>query len=116
MIGNCRKLRAIDASFCGNAITDDVLLFMAQNVQDLERLSIRGCVQVTDIGIDNLQNKAQNLRILNATNCKGISKDRLATVPETWSLADAQTPVIEMINIAGSDVYNSGHIRRYTSP
>jgi hypothetical protein len=105
----------LDVSFCGNAVTDEVVLFLAKSAKDLERLSIRGCIQVTDKGLQGLVENAHRLMALNATNCKNITPAALKSVPSHWKMLSAQDPTIECTSIAGGDVYGSGHFRRYTA-
>lgn len=59
------KLQGLDASFCGSAITDKSLLTLSTGLPDLQGLSIRGCVQVTDLGIMHIKANAIRLVVLN---------------------------------------------------
>ena len=113
---NCSHIRVLDASFCGNAVSDESVKDMAVHWAFLERLSIRGCVRVTDSGIEALVTHAQSMQMLNASNCKNITEAALKTIPSSWKIVGAQTPVVELVGIAGGEVYGSNHIRRFTAP
>ncbi|KAJ3091252.1 hypothetical protein HK100_007221, partial [Physocladia obscura] len=70
--GGCGELRVLDVSFCGGAVTDGVLLALARGLKKLERLSVRGCVQVTDVGVNHLKDYARLLKVVNLTQCRNI--------------------------------------------
>ncbi|KAI8920078.1 hypothetical protein DFJ77DRAFT_451011 [Powellomyces hirtus] len=86
----CPELRALDMSFCGSAITDANLLVLAQRLKRLERLSIRGCVQVTEQGIAYLARYARHLKMLNVSQCKNISEDYVKSTGRDWRLLTCQ--------------------------
>ncbi|KAJ3403623.1 hypothetical protein CcCBS67573_g06252 [Chytriomyces confervae] len=71
-------LRVLDLSFCGSAVADAGLARLSSpesNVSKrLERLSVRGCVQVTDAGIDALKGCVR-LRMLNVSQCKNVKRN-----------------------------------------
>ncbi|KAJ3235732.1 anaphase-promoting complex subunit Hcn1 [Chytriomyces hyalinus] len=71
------NLRVLDLSFCGSAVADSGLARLSSpesNVSKrLERLSVRGCVQVTDAGIDALKG-CSRLRMLNVSQCKNVKR------------------------------------------
>eukprot|EP00158_Paraphelidium_tribonemae_P006673 Partr_v1_DN27930_c1_g2_i1_m11842 putative cyclic nucleotide-binding len=112
----CLQLKALDASFCGNAISDDTISNIATRLTKLERLSIRGCVQVTDIGVQKLIDAAHALTRLNISNCKGITDSLKPKFPVKWQLLNAQMPIAEASGIAGNESFGSSHIRRFTAP
>ncbi|KAJ3176056.1 hypothetical protein HDU87_005573 [Geranomyces variabilis] len=86
----CPQLRALDMSFCGTAVTDANLLVLARGLPRLERLSIRGCVQVTEQGIGYLARYAQNLKMLNVSQCRSISDDAVRSTGRGWRLLTCQ--------------------------
>ncbi|KAJ3050976.1 hypothetical protein HK097_008053 [Rhizophlyctis rosea] len=110
----CRFLRILDLSFCGGAVTDESLEVLcsppslAPGVdgygfpvvgggnqpqrpslnQTLRRLSIRGCVQVTDEGIAVLEKWCKGLRMINVSQCKGVTVDGVKKIG--WRLLTCQ--------------------------
>lgn len=86
----CPELRALDMSFCGTAMTDDSILTLARGLKRLERLSIRGCVQVTERGIAYLGRYARNLRMLNLSQCKNVSAEVVDRTCRRWRLLTCQ--------------------------
>ncbi|KAJ3156341.1 anaphase-promoting complex subunit Hcn1 [Geranomyces variabilis] len=86
----CPQLRALDMSFCGTAVTDANLLALARGLSRLERLSIRGCVQVTEQGIGYLARYAKNLKMLNVSQCRNISDDAVRATGRGWRLLTCQ--------------------------
>lgn len=68
----CSKLRLLDLSFCGSAVTDETLLQLS-TLPALGRLSVRGCVGVTDAGVQNLS-ACQTLKVINISQCRSVSK------------------------------------------
>jgi len=82
---NCQELKSLDVSFCGSAATDESIEVISTKLNQLERLSVRGCVQVTDAGIAHLL-KIRSLKVLNISQCRGVSK--LATVNECLLVRD----------------------------
>ncbi|KAJ3153765.1 anaphase-promoting complex subunit Hcn1 [Geranomyces michiganensis] len=86
----CPQLRALDMSFCGTAVTDANLLVLARGLPRLERLSIRGCVQITEQGIGYLARYAKNLKMLNVSQCRNISDDAVKATGRGWRLLTCQ--------------------------
>ena len=116
LIDGCRKLTTFDVSFCGNAISDDILTEMAKKWLDLKRLSIRGCIRVTDKGVQELFANCAELRKVNLSNCKGTSRAILEAVPAHIQLLDANDSVIDNHGITLTESFGSNHVRRYTAP
>jgi hypothetical protein len=77
LIKGCRQLAFLDVSFCGGAIEDETLLHLSTGLRKLIGLSIRGCIQVTDLGIEHLLDNARNLELANVTQCRNISKEMI---------------------------------------
>lgn len=71
---SCLDLDTLDLSFCGTAVSDQSLLLIAKNLKKLSRLSIRGCVQATDVAVNQLAENAINLKVLNVSQCRNVSK------------------------------------------
>lgn len=91
LVKGCSKLVALDVSFCGGAVTDYTLLHLSTGLQKLKALSIRGCVQVSDVGIDHLHANSTRLSVLNVTQCKNISPELLLKLKRAWTLLDTES-------------------------
>ena len=74
----CPRLQKLDLAYCGSAVSDASLSTAALHLTELETLSVRGCVRVTNMGIDNILRVAgqRKLRFLDITQCRNIS-DRI---------------------------------------
>ncbi|KAJ3024539.1 UNVERIFIED_CONTAM: hypothetical protein HDU68_008022 [Siphonaria sp. JEL0065] len=68
---SCLDLRVLDLSFCGSAVTDTCLSTISQNSKMLERLSVRGCVLITNAGVSSLKG-LPNMKMVNMTQCRNI--------------------------------------------
>jgi F-box and leucine-rich repeat protein 7 len=66
------KLRRLDLSFCGAAVSDYSLSNL-KGLTNLEYLSIKGCVRVTREGVDMLLTEIQNLKELNLLQCPRVN-------------------------------------------
>jgi hypothetical protein len=115
LIKGTPRLSILDVSFCGNAVSDDALLLLSQGLGVLTRLSVRGCIRVTDTGVQSLISHAHAMQKVNLTSCKNISPTIIATIPKSWVLLTAQTPLIDPVSIAGSEQFGSHHLRRFTT-
>ncbi|RLV90829.1 F-box/LRR-repeat protein 7 [Spathaspora sp. JA1] len=67
---NCPKLRELDCSFCGSAISDSSLVTISMNLKNLSNLVLKGCVRVTRAGIDALLSGLCPLTYLDISQCK----------------------------------------------
>ncbi|TPX33495.1 hypothetical protein SmJEL517_g03642 [Synchytrium microbalum] len=75
LVTGCAALEELDMSFCGGAVTDSALQILGRGLSSsLDKLSIRGCIQVTDSGLNVLAEHALALRKVNVSNCKSVSK------------------------------------------
>lgn len=72
----CRKLRHLNLAYCGSAVSDKSLYYVGSRLFDLETLSIRGCILVTNRGIFAVTQGCQKLTSLNATQCKNVGQQR----------------------------------------
>lgn len=117
LIPMCPRMRILDASFCGNAISDDVVSAMAVGWHHLERLSVRGCVRLTNAGVLAMTRDCSSMRVLNMSGCKNVTEVSLSQVPKTWQLLSAQGQIVDNNGVsANADIYGSGHMRRCTAP
>jgi hypothetical protein len=69
----CPFIEILDISYCGGAATDMSMLTISQGLPRLEKLGLRGCVQLTDMGMEHLATHAISLKTINFTQCKNIS-------------------------------------------
>jgi hypothetical protein len=51
---------------------------------------------VTKEGLDHLAKNCQNLRYINPSSCKNLTKDILAQAPSHWKILSGNTPLIEL--------------------
>lgn len=70
-------LRELDMSFCGAAVSDASIEELVGNVgSTLERLSVRGCIRMSDVGVASVVKECGGLNFLNVSQCKGVSRGR----------------------------------------
>ena len=79
----CRRLSHLDLSFCGAAVTDELVLELCSGLHHLKALSIRGCVQITDVGVDHIA-KHSRLKKINFSQCKSVSSDASKILSEKY--------------------------------
>lgn len=65
-------LRELKMSFCGSAVSDNSLACIALHLNDLERLSVRGCVRVTAIGVESVLDGCVRMSWLDISQCRNI--------------------------------------------
>lgn len=68
----CPALRSLDLAFCGSAVSDNSLASVALHLFELERLSVRGCIRVTNTGINKLLADSHKLQYLDITQCRNV--------------------------------------------
>ncbi|KAI1431821.1 RNI-like protein [Xylaria sp. CBS 124048] len=66
------RLRELKMAFCGSAVSDNSLACIAQHLNDLERLSVRGCVRVTGAGIDSILEGCGRLTWADVSQCRNL--------------------------------------------
>ncbi|KAI1102496.1 RNI-like protein [Jackrogersella minutella] len=66
------QLRELKMAFCGSAVSDNSLACIALHLNDLERLSVRGCVRVTANGIENVLDGCGNLAWADVSQCRNL--------------------------------------------
>ncbi|KAI8925601.1 hypothetical protein BC831DRAFT_460245 [Entophlyctis helioformis] len=86
----CRDMDTLDVSYCGSAVTDASLQTLVRGMRVLRRLSIRGCVQVTDSGVDVLLREAASLKTINLSQCKSVSRGMLDKAGSRFELLSHQ--------------------------
>ena len=68
----CRNLTSLDVSFCGSAVSDNTMRCIGLTLKRLERLSVRGCVRVTGIGVEAILAGCPNLQYLDVSQCRHL--------------------------------------------
>jgi len=66
-------LKELRLSFCGSAVSDASLGCIALHLNDLEGLSVRGCVRVTGVGVENVLEGCGRLEWLDVSQCKNLA-------------------------------------------
>ncbi|KAI1415051.1 RNI-like protein [Hypoxylon sp. FL1857] len=66
------QLRELKMAFCGSAVSDNSLACIALHLNDLERLSVRGCVRVTANGIESVLDGCGNLVWADVSQCRNL--------------------------------------------
>ncbi|KAI1138087.1 RNI-like protein [Hypoxylon sp. FL0543] len=66
------QLRELRMAFCGSAVSDNSLACVALHLNDLERLSVRGCVRVTANGIESVLEGCANLAWADVSQCRNL--------------------------------------------
>ncbi|KAI9361587.1 hypothetical protein DFJ73DRAFT_793196 [Zopfochytrium polystomum] len=84
---HCPRIRGLDVSYCGAAVTNASLSTLATGLQDLERLSLRGCVQITTEGVVASLGPLTALRMVNLSQCRNVKAAGVsAGVDGRWEL------------------------------
>ena len=66
------RLRELRMAFCGSAVSDASLESVALHLNDLEGLSVRGCVRVTGKGAESILANCEKLEWFDVSQCKNI--------------------------------------------
>ncbi|KAH9894709.1 cyclic nucleotide-binding domain-containing protein [Xylariomycetidae sp. FL2044] len=66
------RLRELKMAFCGSAVSDNSLACVALHLNDLECLSVRGCVRVTAVGVESLLDGCGRLVRLDISQCRNL--------------------------------------------
>ncbi|KAK9313349.1 hypothetical protein V1522DRAFT_436366 [Lipomyces starkeyi] len=69
----CPLLKSLNLAFCGSAVSDASLRAVARHLLDLRTLSVRGCVRVTNAGVDAVGNGCVNLQSLDISQCRNVN-------------------------------------------
>ncbi|KAI1842191.1 hypothetical protein JX266_011599 [Neoarthrinium moseri] len=65
-------LQELKMAFCGSAVSDNSLACIALHLNDLQRLSVRGCVRVTAAGVESLLDGCSRMSWLDISQCRNI--------------------------------------------
>ncbi|PHH80877.1 hypothetical protein CDD82_1457 [Ophiocordyceps australis] len=66
------KMRELKMAFCGSAVSDQSLEMVALHLQDLEGISVRGCVRVTSLGVENVLARCSRLQWVDISQCRNV--------------------------------------------
>lgn len=67
------QLRELRLAFCGSAVSDASLGCIALHLNELRGLSVRGCVRVTGVGVENVLEGCGRLEWLDISQCKNLA-------------------------------------------
>ncbi|ROW10795.1 hypothetical protein VPNG_05358 [Cytospora leucostoma] len=65
-------LRELRLAFCGSAVSDASLGCIALHLNELRGLSVRGCVRVTGVGIENVLEGCGRIEWVDISQCKNL--------------------------------------------
>ena len=82
-----QKVTIIKLHFC-TRITDDSLVFIADNFPQLEKLWINRCGLFTDKGINAISEKCRKLRFLDYSFCSKVTDEALNTIVSNLPLLE----------------------------
>ncbi|KAH7363498.1 hypothetical protein B0T11DRAFT_306393 [Plectosphaerella cucumerina] len=66
------QLRELRLAFCGSAVSDASLQSVALHLNDLQGISVRGCVRVTGGGVENLLEGCSRLNWVDVSQCRNL--------------------------------------------
>ncbi|KAI0548909.1 hypothetical protein F4679DRAFT_573888 [Xylaria curta] len=93
-------LRELKMAFCGSAVSDNSLACIALHLNDLERLSVRGCVRVTSAGVESVLEGCGQLAWTDISQCRNLESWVNSGGVTRWGY-DERSP-----RIAGLDMKN----------
>ncbi|KAF5123922.1 F-box/LRR-repeat protein 14 [Metarhizium anisopliae] len=88
-------LRELRMAFCGSAVSDASLESIALHLNELEGLSVRGCVRVTGKGLENILRGCTRLKWTDVSQCRNLEHWLRAGSIAKWGFDDRTTkPVV----------------------
>ncbi|KAI0509062.1 hypothetical protein F5B22DRAFT_638255 [Xylaria bambusicola] len=66
------RLQELKMAFCGSAVSDSSLACISLHLNDLERLSVRGCVRVTASGVESVLEGCGRLTWIDVSQCRNL--------------------------------------------
>ncbi|KAK2021328.1 cyclic nucleotide-binding domain-containing protein [Colletotrichum zoysiae] len=66
------QLRELRLAFCGSAVSDASLQSVALHLNELEGISVRGCVRVTGGGVENLLEGCGRIQWVDVSQCRNL--------------------------------------------
>lgn len=82
-------LRELRLAFCGSAVSDASLGGIALHLNELRGLSVRGCVRVTGVGVENVLEGCGRLEWLDVSQCKNLGGWLAGGGISRWGFDDA---------------------------
>jgi F-box/leucine-rich repeat protein 7 len=82
-------LRELRLAFCGSAVSDASLGCIALHLNELRGLSVRGCVRVTGLGVENVLEGCGRLEWLDVSQCKNLGGWLVGGGVSRWGFDDA---------------------------
>ncbi|GAO13741.1 hypothetical protein UVI_02018380 [Ustilaginoidea virens] len=82
------KLRELRMAFCGSAVSDASLESIALHLNELEGLSVRGCVRVTGKGLENILRGCTRLQWTDVSQCRNLEQWLRAGSIAKWGFDD----------------------------
>lgn len=81
-------LQELKMAFCGSAVSDNSLACIALHLNDLQRLSVRGCVRVTAVGAESVLDGCTRLTWLDVSQCRNLESWVNAGGVSRWGYDD----------------------------
>lgn len=81
-------LRELRMAFCGSAVSDASLESIALHLNELEGLSVRGCVRVTGKGLENILRGCTRLEWTDVSQCRNLEHWLRAGSIAKWGFDD----------------------------
>ncbi|KAJ9155847.1 RNI-like protein [Coniochaeta hoffmannii] len=85
-------LRELRLAFCGSAVSDASLGCIALHLNELRGLSVRGCVRVTGVGVENVLEGCGRLEWLDVSQCKNLGGWVAGGGVSRWGFDDSAAP------------------------
>jgi F-box/leucine-rich repeat protein 7 len=96
------KIRELRMAFCGSAVGDESLQSVALHLNNLEGISVRGCVRVTGTGIESLLRNCPKLKWIDASQCRNLESWIRTGGVERWGFDDRYGKLPEVSSPVGS--------------
>jgi F-box/leucine-rich repeat protein 7 len=95
------RLRELRLAFCGSAVSDGSLGCIALHLNDLEGLSVRGCVRVTGAGVENVLDGCASLKWIDASQCRHLEQWVLGGGVSRWGYDERGKNAAVVVSGAG---------------
>ncbi|KJZ76138.1 hypothetical protein HIM_04594 [Hirsutella minnesotensis 3608] len=82
------KLRELRLAFCGSAVSDGSLESIAVHLNELEGLSVRGCVRVTGRGLESVLQGCSRLEWVDVSQCRNLESWLRVGSVSSWGFDD----------------------------
>jgi F-box and leucine-rich repeat protein 7 len=82
------RLQELRLAFCGSAVSDASLESVALHLNDLEGISVRGCVRVTGKGVENILRGCGQISWIDASQCRNLEPWLRMGGVEKWGYDD----------------------------